>query len=77
MSTAVTTSDLRSLLDALSLGLAASGLTQKALAEGAGLTEKHVSQMMTGKVDGRLQAWEALADAAGLRIEITIRQASA
>ncbi len=45
-----------------------SGRTQASLARQAELTEKHLSQMMTGRVEGSLSAWQALLDAAGVRL---------
>lgn len=41
-------------------GLRTLGLPQAWLAERAGYSEKHVSQMLTGRVEGSLLAWEAL-----------------
>lgn len=40
------------------------GHTQAFLARRAGYSEKHVSQMLTGKVDGTLTAWSRLIAAA-------------
>jgi predicted transcriptional regulator len=48
----------------------ASGRSQNMLARDAGLTEKHVSQMMTGRVEGTLSAWQAVLDAAGCNFDI-------
>lgn len=75
MSTVVTTAGLDSLLDALSVAIGRSGRTQKELAAEVGLSEKHVSQMMTGRADGALRSWQALLDAAGLRVEFVITAA--
>jgi len=41
------------------------GTQQVLLAQRAGFSEKHVSMMLTGKVDGSIAAWERLADALG------------
>lgn len=41
----------------------ARGMTQADLARRAGLTQKHLSQMLTGRVDGALAAWQRLLDA--------------
>jgi hypothetical protein len=40
------------------------GRTQASIARHAGFSEKHVSQMLTGKVDGSLAAWTKLLVAA-------------
>ena len=37
-----------------------SGFLQKDLAAVSGMSEKHVSQMLTGKVMGSLEAWQKL-----------------
>lgn len=44
------------------------GVPQKELARRIGLTEKHVSEMMNGWSQGKLTAWQALLDAAGVRL---------
>jgi len=41
-------------------GLARKGWSQADLAFAAGLSEKHLSQMLTGKVDGALSMWQHL-----------------
>lgn len=64
--------DLDGLIDALSWAIGASGQSQAALARKVGLSQKHVSQMMTGRVVGSLRSWQALADAAGVRVSFTI-----
>lgn len=46
----------------------ASGVPQKDLAQRAGLTEKHVSEMMNGWSQGKLSAWQALLDGAGVAL---------
>lgn len=48
--------------------LESSGFTQRDLAEYLGLSEKHVSQMLTGKVDGRFEVIEKMAGAVGLSL---------
>lgn len=68
MSTKVIAATLPDLLDAISYAVAQSGRTQKQLAAMVGLSEKHVSQMMTGRVTGSLAAWQALMDAAGVTL---------
>ena len=44
------------------------GVPQNELARRTGLTEKHVSEMMNGWSQGKLTAWQALLDAAGVRL---------
>lgn len=61
------------MLDLFSVAIGESGRTQRLLARDAGLSEKHVSQMMTGRVDGSLQAWQALLVAAGLTVRVELR----
>lgn len=48
----------------LSAAIRASGWPQAHLAESAGMSAKHVSQMLTGRVEGTLTAWQSLLDAA-------------
>lgn len=50
--------------------LAASGLSQKDLAEYTGLTEKHVSQVLTGKVVGSFDVLVRMAEAVGLAVTL-------
>jgi transcriptional regulator with XRE-family HTH domain len=47
------------------------GATQASLARYLGITEKHLSQLLTGKTDGSPEMLDRLAAAAGLRIVIT------
>ena len=49
-----------------------SGVPQAELARRVGFSEKHVSQMLTGRVEGTLTAWQVLLDAAG--VELISRQ---
>lgn len=72
MSTKFVATTLPDLLDAISYALVRSGLTQTQLARAAGLTEKHVSQMMTGRAVGSLAAWQSLMDAAGVTLNATL-----
>lgn len=44
------------------------GVPQNELARRTGLTEKHVSEMMNGWSQGKLTAWQALLDAAGIHL---------
>lgn len=48
--------------------LRADGCTQKDLARYLGITEKHVSQVLTGKVAGHLGMLERMAAAVGLSV---------
>jgi transcriptional regulator with XRE-family HTH domain len=41
------------------------GIPQAELAARAGLTPKHVSQVLSGKADGSFEAWEKLAEVLG------------
>ena len=41
------------------------GMTQAELARLAGFSQKHVSQMLTGKATGTVEAWDRLAEALG------------
>lgn len=40
------------------------GVQQRELAQRTGLSEKHISQMMTGRTHGSLATWQLLLDAA-------------
>ena len=53
--------------------LKADGATQKDLARYLGITEKHVSQVLTGKVKGDPEMLLALAAAVGLSLEVVPR----
>ena len=57
---------LADLKSAIRAELNADGCTQKDLAWYLGLTEKHVSQVLTGKVTGRFEVLERMAAAVGL-----------
>jgi predicted transcriptional regulator len=52
----------------------ASGVPQRDLARRAALTEKHVSEMMCGWSQGKLSAWQALLDAAGVTLPAVARE---
>ncbi len=52
----------------LSSTIRASRVPQSELAVATGMSEKHVSQMMTGRAMGTLTAWQALLDAAGVKL---------
>lgn len=63
--------DLQSRLIAGVTGaMAARGITQRALAPMAGMTEKHLSQILTGRIFGTLATWERLLAATGVAVEI-------
>jgi hypothetical protein len=53
----------------------ASGVPQCDLAHRVGLTEKHVSEMMNGWSQGKLSAWQALLDAAGVALPAMVQVA--
>ena len=53
--------------------LRADGCTQKDLARYLGLSEKHVSQVLTGKVVGDLRLLSRMAEAVGLSLEVVSR----
>lgn len=46
--------------------------SQVLIARDSGMSEKHVSQMLTGKVDGSLKAWQRMLDAAGLAVRVEV-----
>lgn len=46
-----------------------SGYTQRDLAVATGITEKHMSFLMTGRSEGSLNLWSALLAAADVRLE--------
>jgi transcriptional regulator with XRE-family HTH domain len=50
--------------------LAASGLSQKDLAQRLGLTEKHISQVLTGKAVGSFDVLVRMAEAVGLTVSV-------
>lgn len=43
-------------------------IPQVQIAGKAGLSEKHLSQMLTGNVEGTLTMWQAVLDAAGVSL---------
>lgn len=45
-------------------------MSQAELARRIGITTKHMSQMLTGVMDGRLELWVAMADALGLEWQL-------
>jgi|SRR5882672_3039596 len=46
------------------------GLSQARLAHKIGVTEKHISQMLTGKADGKTEMWVAMAKVLGLEWQL-------
>ena len=62
---------LRELRNKVKARLRAQGATQAGLAWHLGITEKHVSQLLTGKVDGTPEMLDRLARSVGLRITLT------
>lgn len=51
------------------------GCFQSKLAEAAGLSQKHVSQMLTGKTMGSFDCWQRLADALGVEFFVGLAPA--
>ncbi len=45
------------------VGMHKQKMSQKALARRVSMTDKHVSQMLSGRVQGTLEAWQKLLDA--------------
>ena len=62
---------LRDLRNKVKARLRAQGATQAGLAWHLGITEKHVSQLLTGKVDGTPEMLDRLARSVGLRITLS------
>lgn len=54
------------LRESLAAAVRSTGRAQVLLARDTGLSEKHVSQMLTGRVTGSLEAWEDLLAAANV-----------
>jgi hypothetical protein len=54
------------LQQSLATTVLSAGKSQAWLAAETGYTEKHISQMMRGKEEGSLTAWQRLLDAAGV-----------
>lgn len=44
------------------------GVPQVEIAEKIGVSEKHLSQMLNGRVEGTLSMWQSVLDAAGVRL---------
>ena len=66
----VTMGPLADIKLAIRAELEADGCTQKDLAGFLGLSEKHVSQMLTGKVKGDPETLMRMAAAVGLSLEV-------
>lgn len=45
-----------------------SGVTQASLAAATGISEKHMSYLMTGRAEGSLSLWSALLEAGGVHL---------
>jgi transcriptional regulator with XRE-family HTH domain len=63
--------DLAAIKAAIRRELKADGCTQKDLARYLGISEKHMSQVLTGAVTGHLPLIERMAHAVGLTLEVT------
>ena len=63
-------SDIAGVKARIKAELRADGCTQKDLAWYLGLSEKHVSQMLTGRVTGTLQLLDDMARAVGLTLDV-------
>ena len=48
------------LADAIRFALQKDGRTQRDLAKAAGISEKHLSQMLTGGAEGSFEVWQRL-----------------
>lgn len=65
--------DLAQLLrDAVRTEMREHGMTQVKLAEQAGVSQKHLSQMFTGNAVGSLELWSKLADVMGCRWAVSL-----
>lgn len=56
----------------LRLAIHRAKITQRELAERTGLTQKHISQLVTNQADGSFAVWDDLAQALGLRWRIAL-----
>ncbi len=63
--------DLAAIKAAIRRELKADGCTQKDLARYLGISEKHMSQVLTGVVVGYLPLIERMAHAVGLTLKVT------
>ncbi len=63
--------DLAAIKAAIRRELKADGCTQKDLARYLGISEKHMSQVLTGVVVGHLPLIERMAHAVGLTLKVT------
>jgi DNA-binding phage protein len=52
----------------LSALVRSTGVLQVEIAEKVGVSEKHLSQMLNGRVEGTLSMWQSVLDAAGVRL---------
>jgi len=58
--------------DAVKRALKDAGINQSEMAHKIGISPKHLSQMLNGKTDGRLEIWVAMADALGMTWQLTL-----
>lgn len=49
-----------------------SGKSQAWISEEVGITQKHMSQIMTGKAEGSLRLWSDILDAVGVHIAVEV-----
>lgn len=48
------------------------GINQAEMARRIGITAKHISQMLTGKTDGRVEHWAAIAAVLGMDWQLVV-----
>lgn len=58
------------LINRVNEGMEARGLTQSELAREAGISEKHLSGILTGRVTGSIELWDFLLLVLGTRHEV-------
>jgi len=51
-------------------GMKSNGMIQVQLANKVGISEKHLSQLLTGKVEGSISMWNKLLTAVGITFEV-------
>lgn len=56
--------------------LAEQGLSQARLALRTGYTPKHISQVLTGRVTGRIEVFDRCAKALGVHFDVVLRRGS-
>lgn len=62
----------RDLARCVSHELVRAGMTQKALAIRCDLSEKHVSQVLTGQAEGSFETWQKFAQALSRRWDVSL-----